>query len=117
MSNTVQAAAPSVTAPAAAPAKVAGALYVSWPGRLRAMVGTHLTGFALGVWLFQRTGSVLDFSQLTLFATLPALLLMPWSGSLADRWDRRTILILCEAVALLATGGMALLFWLDRFEV
>lgn len=117
MSNTVQATAPAVTAPAAAPEKIAGAFYVIWLGQFISMVGTHLTGFALGVWLFQRTGSVLDFSQLTLFATLPALLLMPWSGSLADRWDRRTILILCEAVALLATGCMALLFWLDRFEV
>lgn len=117
MSNTVQAAIPAATAPAAAPDKIAGAFYVIWVGQFVSMIGTHLTGFALGVWLFQRTGSVLDFSQLTLFATLPALLLMPWSGALADRWDRRTILILCEVLALLCTTGMALLFWFDRFQV
>jgi DHA3 family macrolide efflux protein-like MFS transporter len=97
--------------------RIAGAFYLIWFGQFVSMMGTHLTGFALGVWLFQRTGSVLDFAQLTLFATLPALLLMPWSASLADRWDRRRILIACEAIAMACTVGMGLLLWFERFEV
>ncbi|MES2300231.1 MAG: MFS transporter [Pseudomonadota bacterium] len=107
----------AIAAPSAPAERIAGAFYIIWLGQFVSMIGTHLTGFALGVWLFQRTGSVLDFAQLTLFSTLPALLLMPFSGSIADRWDRRKILIACEAVAFLATGTMALLFWFDRFEV
>jgi DHA3 family macrolide efflux protein-like MFS transporter len=106
--------------PASAPApaeKIAGAFYAIWLGQFVSMMGTHLTGFALGVWLFQRTGSVMDFASLTLFSTLPALLLMPFSGSIADAWDKRKILIACEALAMLATGAMALLFWFDAFEV
>lgn len=108
----------AIPAPAAAaPEKIAGAFYAIWLGQFVSMIGTHLTGFALGVWLFQRTGSVMDFAALTLFSTLPALLLMPFSGSIADSWDKRKILIACEVLALLATGTMAALFWFDRFEV
>ncbi|RYE93349.1 MAG: MFS transporter, partial [Oxalobacteraceae bacterium] len=113
MSSTV----PSMAVAAAPAPKIAGAFYLIWLGQFVSMIGTHLTGFALGVWLFQRTGSMLDFAQLTLSSTLPALLLMPFSGSIADRWDRRKILMACEAVALLATATMALLFYLQRFEV
>lgn len=99
------------------PEKIAGAFYLIWIGQFVSMMGTHLTGFALGVWLFQRTGSMLDFAELTLTSTLPALLLMPFGGSIADRWDRRKILMACEAAALLATSVMAWLFWTGRFEV
>jgi MFS family permease len=97
--------------------RIGSAFYFIWAGQFVSMMGTMLTSFALGVWLFQRTGSVLDFANLTLFSTLPALLLMPFAGSVADRFDKRTILIAGEAVALACTAAMGLLFWTGRFEV
>lgn len=106
-----------ISHPAPPPERIAPAFYLIWVGQVVSMLGTQLTGFALGVWLFQRTGSVLDFSQLIVFSTLPALLLMPWSGSLADRFDRRLLLMACEAVALAAAATLAIVLWLGRFEV
>jgi DHA3 family macrolide efflux protein-like MFS transporter len=112
-----------LTSPQTAPSadlpieRIGSAFYLIWIGQFVSMMGTMLTSFALGVWLFQRTGSVLDFANLTLFSTLPALLLMPFSGSVADRFDKRTILIAGEAVALACTAVMGLLFWTGRFEV
>lgn len=112
-----------LTSPQTAPSadlpidRIGSAFYLIWIGQFVSMMGTMLTSFALGVWLFQRTGSVLDFANLTLFSTLPALLLMPFAGSVADRFDKRTILIAGEAVALACTGIMALLFWSGRFDV
>ena len=91
--------------------------YLIWGGQTVSMFGTMLTGFALGVWLFQRTGSVLDFAGLALFSTLPGLLLMPWSGSVADRFNRRTILIAGELVAPGCATLMGLMFWRDSFAV
>ncbi len=91
--------------------------YLIWAGQMVSMFGTMLTGFAIGVWLFQRTGSVMDFAGLAMFSTLPGLLLMPWSGSIADRFDRRKILIVGELVALACTGVLGLMFWHDSFEV
>ena len=117
MSTVINGAGLPLPATASAPTRISPAFYLIWLGQFVSMVGSSLTGFALGVWLFQRTGSVLDFSELTVCSTLPALLLMPWSGSLADRWNKRLILVACEAVALACTAGMALLLWLDRFEV
>jgi DHA3 family macrolide efflux protein-like MFS transporter len=97
--------------------RIGSGFYVIWAGQFVSMIGTMLTSFGLGVWLFQRTGSVLDFAQLTLFSTLPALVLMPWSGSVADRFDKRAILVASEALALACTALMGWLFWTGRFQV
>lgn len=91
--------------------------FIVWLGQFVSSFGTMLTSFSLGVWLFQRTGSVLDFSAMILFSTVPALLLLPWTGPLADRADKRHILMACELTAGLAAGTMALLIWLDAFQV
>src|ERR1700722_14674006 len=80
--------------------RIAGGFYVILISQFVSMLGSQLTAFGLGVWLFRRTGSVLNFSELTLFATLPALLMLPLSGNIADRWNRRAILVVAECVAL-----------------
>lgn len=97
--------------------ELSAAFYLIWAGQFASMMGTGLTAFALNVWVFQRHGSVLDFTTLTLFSTLPALLLMPWTGSIADRYNKRIILLSGETVAMLSSGIMALLFWRDSFAL
>jgi MFS family permease len=97
--------------------RISKSFYAIWLGQFLSMIGSQLTAFALGVWLFQSTGSVLNFTQLMLCTTLPALIMMPWSGMVADQWDKRRILIAAEAIALVCTACMATLFALGRFEV
>ncbi len=96
---------------------ISKSFYAIWLGQFLSMIGSQLTAFALGVWLFQTTGSVLNFTQLMLCTTLPALIMMPWSGMVADRWDKRRILMAAEAIALACTACMATLFALGRFQV
>lgn len=59
--------------------------------------GSHLTGFGLGVWVYQRTDSVALYSLLLLCSQLPPVLVSPWAGTLTDTWDRRKTLILAHA--------------------
>ena len=42
-----------------------------WLGQLISSVGSGLTGFALGVWVFQKTGSVTQFTAISFFGALP----------------------------------------------
>jgi DHA3 family macrolide efflux protein-like MFS transporter len=97
--------------------RLSNTFYLIWFGQSISMIGAMLTSFGFGVWLFQSTGSVLNFVQLTLASTLPALLLLPWSGSLADRYNKRTILIVCDLVALVCTGLLCLLVWGKAFSL
>jgi DHA3 family macrolide efflux protein-like MFS transporter len=88
-----------------------------WAGQVVSALGTGLTGFALGVWVYQRTGSATRFALMTLVTTLPGILLSPFAGVLVDRWDRRWVMILSDVGAGCTTLALALLFWYDRLEL
>jgi len=76
---------------------------VIWIGQLISMLGSGLTSFALGVWIFDRTGEARPFALTVLFGNLPRILLLPVAGSLADRWNRRWVMILSDVGNALVT--------------
>lgn len=90
---------------------------IIWFGQLFSLVGTGLSGFALGIWVYQLTGSVTQFSLILLFTTLPGIIILPLAGALVDRWDRRWTMILSDSVAGLSTLIVALLLFVDNLEV
>ena len=81
---------------------------VIWLGQLVSLTGSGLSGFALGLWVYQRTGSVTQFALISLFVMLPTILLSPLAGALVDRWDRRWVMILSDAGAGFSTLMVAL---------
>jgi len=88
-----------------------------WFGQLISLTGSGLTGFALGVWVFLRTGSVTQFALISLFTSLPGIMFSPIAGALVDRWDRRRAMILSDAGAGLCTLTIAFLLLEGRLEV
>lgn len=65
-----------------------------WTGSLISSVGGGLTSFGLGVYVFQQTGSAAGMALVTLLAFLPTLLLSVPTGVLADRYDRRVLMMI-----------------------
>lgn len=65
-----------------------------WAGQLISGIGSGLTAFALGAYVFQLTGSATIYSMILLAAFLPSLLLKPIGGTLADRMNRRKLMII-----------------------
>jgi MFS family permease len=90
---------------------------VIWLGQLVSLTGSGLTGFALGVWVYQRTGSVTQFALISLFTALPGIVFSPLAGAYVDRWDRRWAMIISDAGAGACTLVVALLLLADRLEV
>ena len=64
-----------------------------WLGQLVSGVGTGLTSFALGIWVYQQTGSATQFALIFFFSTVAGGLTLPLAGTLVDRWNRRTVLL------------------------
>lgn len=75
-------------------------------GQVISLLGSELTTFGLGVWVYQRTGSATDLSLMFVCASIPGLLLSPVAGVYLDRWARRKGLILINLGA--AIGPLAL---------
>ena len=74
-----------------------------WAGELISGVGGGLTSFGLGVYVFQKTGSAASMALVTLLAFLPTLLFSVPAGVLADRYDRRLLMMIgdgCSALGI-----------------
>jgi DHA3 family macrolide efflux protein-like MFS transporter len=85
------------------------AFLIIWIGQLVSLIGSQLTGFALGVWVYDQTKSVLMLALTQIAFSVPHVVLSPLAGVLADRWDRRTVMILSDLGSGLAVLSAALL--------
>jgi MFS transporter, DHA3 family, macrolide efflux protein len=90
---------------------------VIWLGQLVSGIGSGMTGFALGIWLYRRTGSVTQLAMLSIAGTIPGMIVLPFAGVVVDRWDRWRLIIFSDFVAgifalliagLLMTGHLTL---------
>lgn len=76
-----------------------------WMGQLISAIGGGLTGFGLGVYVFEKTGSAAGMALVTLLGFLPTLVLSVPAGVLADRYDRRLLMMLGDGFS-----GLGVLF-------
>jgi MFS family permease len=67
-------------------------------GQVASASGTFLQQTAVGWLVLQLTGSATDLGLVLAVGGLPSLLLGPWGGSVADRVDRRKLLIVTQAI-------------------
>lgn len=65
-----------------------------WTGELISSIGGGLTSFGLGVYVFASTGSASGMALVTLLGFLPTLILSVPAGVLADRFDRRLLMMI-----------------------
>jgi MFS family permease len=66
---------------------------VIWSGEFLSGIGTGLTAFTLAAYAFRQTGLATSAAMIVLSTFLPAFLLRPIGGVLADRMDRRLLMI------------------------
>src|SRR5574341_1229164 len=90
---------------------------VLWAGQAISLFGSSLVQFALVWWLTQTTRSATVLAMATLVAVLPNVLLGPVAGVLVDRWNRRVIMIVADALVALATLVLAVLFLVGAAQV
>ncbi len=75
-----------------------------WAGELISSIGGGLTSFGLSVYVFKQTESAGSMALVTLLAFLPTLTLSIPAGVLADRCDRRLLMMVgdgCSALGIL----------------
>ena len=86
-------------------------------GEIVSMIGSTLTSFALGVWVYQQTALVSTYALMMVFIILPAIALSPVAGTLADRIDRRKLMIASNCLAGFSTMCAASLIWFESLQI
>lgn len=81
------------------------------------MIGSRISGLAIGFWIFAETGQATPLALVAFFTVLPIVLASGVSGVLADRWDRRYVMIIADAGQAIATVMLLISFTSGAFEL
>lgn len=108
----------SAEQPATEPGPGWGLRYWSvFGGQAASLIGSALTQFVLLWWITDTTGSVSALALAGLFALLPQALLGPIGGAFADRYSRRLIMIVTDAISAACMVVLIILFMTNAVEL
>lgn len=88
-----------------------------WSGQMVSTIGNYMTRFALTIWLWNLTEQATPIALLAFFTEVPALLISPLAGAIADRFSRKKLMILGDTVAGCSTVIILLLYLTGNLEL
>ena len=91
--------------------------FTIWVGQLVSLLGSQLTGFAMGVWVYDQTHSVTMLALVQVAMQIPYVVFSPLAGVFADRWNRRTAMIVSDFGSGLSVLAVAVLFITHHLQV
>ncbi|MDR2252396.1 MAG: MFS transporter [Bifidobacteriaceae bacterium] len=87
---------------------------VIWIGQAFSIVTSFAAAYAAVWYITETTGSARWLSIAALVSVLPTGLLSPFGGVLADRFNRRSIMLIADATVGVASGVLGLIIWLSQ---
>ena len=76
-----------------------------------------MTGFALTLWLYEKTGSALSTATLTICTYAPYVIMSIFAGAISDKYDKKKTMLVCDALAALTTILVFSLYKADLLSV
>lgn len=90
---------------------------ILWSTQSISQLGSGITGFALTLWLYEKTGSSLSTAALTICSYAPYVLMSIFAGALTDRFDKKKTMLGCDVFAAICTIIVLVLFRTNRLMV
>jgi MFS transporter, DHA3 family, macrolide efflux protein len=81
------------------------------------LIGSRISGLAISIWVFQQTGDATPLALVSFFFIVPQILVSGFSGALADRWDRRYVIMISDAGQALGTVLLLISFASGGFQL
>lgn len=90
---------------------------IIWIGEFISNIGTGMTTFAASIYVYNLSGAVTSVSLVIFAAFSPSILLSPFSGIIADRYDRRVLMMIGDGFSIIGLVLILTFFYLDRLTV
>ena len=88
-----------------------------WSSQAVSSLGTAMTEYALIVWTYRQEGTALSVTLLTLCSFAPTILFRFAAGAIADRWDKKRVMLFADLFAACGTLGVYLLYAFSALRV
>jgi MFS family permease len=80
-------------------------------------IGSSITTFSLGVWAYKTTGTYETYALIGVLSTLAIFIFAPFAGYVADRFDRKLILIGSDLLSMSIVFCLGLFYITDQLSV
>lgn len=74
-----------------------------WSTQSLSSLGSGMTGYALVLWLYLKSGSALKTALLSVCTYAPYVVMSIFAGALSDRWNKKRTMLICDLIAALST--------------
>jgi MFS family permease len=91
--------------------------FILWSSQAVSALGTAMTDFALIVWVYGQKGTASSITLLTICSFLPTILFRFIAGTLADRWDKKRIMLLADLAAACGTVAVFALYSFSALRI
>ena len=88
-----------------------------WSSQAVSSLGTAMTEYALIVWVYRQEGTASSITMLTLCSFAPTILFRFVAGAIADRWDKKRIMLAADLFAACGTLSVYLLYSFSALRV
>ena len=89
---------------------------ILWSTQSLSQLGSAMTGFALTLWLYEKTGSALQTALLSICTYAPYVLMSIFAGALSDRWNKKKVMLVCDTLAACCTVIILVLLKMDLLK-
>ncbi|NCJ08623.1 MFS transporter [Synechococcales cyanobacterium C] len=90
---------------------------IIWFGQLVSTIGSYMTEFALILWAWEITGSATALALVGFFSQLPRIPITLVAGLIVDRFNRKRLMMLGDAVAALSSFAIGLLYLTEGLHI
>jgi MFS family permease len=88
-----------------------------WAGQLVSTIGSSMSRFAIAIWAWEITGKATTLTLVGFFSLLPSIAIASISGAIVDRCNRKLLMMVGDAVAVLTTIIMMVLYLTDSLQI
>lgn len=72
---------------------------VIWLGQSVSIIGSSMSHYALSFWVWNDTGTATSMVMMQFMRAIPTIVLMPFAGSIVDRFNRKTVVMIADSCA------------------
>jgi MFS family permease len=86
-------------------------------GQSISLIGTWVQNIAMGWLIYRLTGSALLLGSVAFALQIPSLFITPFAGVLADRFNRRTVIIIAQTLSMVIAFILAVLVFTETITI
>lgn len=75
-----------------------------WSSQAVSSLGSAMTSYALVIWVYRQQGTATSVALLSFFTYLPSILFCFIAGTLADGWNKKRVMLVCDLMAALGAA-------------